>query len=404
MKKTKILVLNDGAKYKNWGIKACIDGLYNIIDLKQSDFEIISLPHSFMHKQYSWSPTILGRQVFSETSRVASKLLSPYHLLPRVADEFEYVAKMWTEGKGGNGADIFIEMAKSADCVIFNAEGSTYRKNIGAIKGLFMLWYAKTVLKKKAIFLNGSVTLTLVDSTLPGMIRKVFSTIDYSVVREPYSYNSIQSFYPEIKNIKVAPDSVFSLDFSKIENSKSLQLPENFFCFSLSMLPMDTRFLDESVLVSLIRELKKVVPQAVFLAKDVEDQLLKSISDKTDSIFLGGELEYEEVAQVLKKAKFLFSGRYHHCIFSTMVGTPVLPLTTSSHKIHGLSKLFNGVMPTPYDATDLSNQFNSIVEKAKEIAANNSSIRSEYKKQSEVLHKEAFLPQKILKEVLSIEN
>ena len=31
MSKKRILILNDGSAYENWGIKACIDGLKNIL-------------------------------------------------------------------------------------------------------------------------------------------------------------------------------------------------------------------------------------------------------------------------------------------------------------------------------------------------------------------------------------
>jgi polysaccharide pyruvyl transferase WcaK-like protein len=382
MKSKKILILNDGSSYENWGIKACIDGLENILEKTLGGFEVIGVPHSYMHKKYSWEPSILKRKVFNEDSRVAKKIFNEFHCLPQVADEFEYIADLWLKGEGGNGAKSFISMAENVDIVIFNAEGSTYRKNIGAFKGLFMLWFAKTKLNKQAYFLNGSVTLTLVDSTLPAIIKKVFQVIDGVAVREPYSYKNIKDFYPNLDNIKMYPDSVFSLNVDKEHLTKKVSkldiLSKDFFCFSLSMLPMDYRkSRGKSSLVHIINELKKIVPNAVLLAKDVEDQILKDVAKDTNSIFIGGNFDYEDVMSLLSKSKFIFSGRYHHLIFAAKVGCPCIPITSSSHKIHGLVKLFDNLMPKPIDATNVWDECEDVIKNAKNIISENN-LREAY--------------------------
>lgn len=398
----KILILNDGSSYENWGIKACIDGLKNILEKIHPEFELDGIPHSYMHKKYSWEPTLLNRKIFNENSRVAKKLLDEYHLLPKVADEFEYIAELWLSGNGGKGASDFIERVKQYDILVFNAEGSTYRDNIGAIKGLFMLWLAKTKLNKKAYFLNGSVTLTLVDSILPAMVRKIFSAIDGVAVREPYSKDSINKFYPVLNNINMYPDSVFSLDFDKdtlTEKVKQLDfLEKDYFCFSLSMLPMDyRRSRDKSSLVHIIKELKKLVPNAVLLAKDVEDQILKDVSKDTDSYFVGADFDYKDVMSILSKAKFLFSGRYHHLIFATKVGCPCIPIASSSHKIHGLSSLFDGLMPDPIDATDVWEDSVKVLKYANDIL-NTANLTKQYFEKAEQLKKDSFGHGKIISE------
>ena len=47
----KILILNDGSNYENWGIKACIDGLLKILNSGDENFIIEGLPHSYMHRK-----------------------------------------------------------------------------------------------------------------------------------------------------------------------------------------------------------------------------------------------------------------------------------------------------------------------------------------------------------------
>jgi polysaccharide pyruvyl transferase WcaK-like protein len=387
---TRILVLNDGSRYENWGIKACIDGLLKILNLAFADSKIEGLPHEYMHKKYAWEPKVKGKSLLNDNSRLARRFFRSYHALPRVADEFDYVAHLWDCGKGGAGADHFIVSARRNDIIVFNAEGSTYRDNLGAIKGLFMLWYAKTRLGKACYFLNGSVTLTLVDATLPAMIKKVFGAIDGIAVREPHSYRNVLAFYPGL-SLTMIPDSVFALDLEHYVPPKGLDLPfldEPFFCFSLSMLPMDFRqTLDKSSIVSVINQLKKIVPNAVFLAKDVEDQVVKDIARLTNSYFVGPKYSYWDIAFILSKSKFLFSGRYHHLIFAAKVGCPVIPMASSSQKIHGLTALFEGIMPTPIDPTDLWEEWAKIAETANEIVASQS-LREAYSVQAEVLMSE----------------
>lgn len=400
--KKRILVLNDGSNYENWGIKACIDGLKNILEHTVDNFEFIGVPHSYMHQKYSWEPTVFKRKLFNDHSRITRRFLDEFHTLPKIADEFEYIAQLWFSGKGGEGAKSFLTMMKDIDIIIFNAEGTTYRDNIGAIKGLFMLWLAKTKLKKKAYFLNGSVTLTLVDSTLPAMIKKVFGVIDGVAVREPYSYNNILNFYPQLTNIKMHPDSVFSLNVDNLQLKEKVKqldfLDKDFFCLSLSMLPMDyRRSRDKSSLVHIINELKKIVPNAVLLAKDIEDQILKDVAKDTNSIFIGADFNYVDVMGILSKAKFLFSGRYHHLIFATKVGCPCIPIASSSHKIHGFTSLFENIMPKPIDATDVWEEIDSVVENANKII-NTDDLKDIYLKRAKELEKDSFNHGKLLSE------
>lgn len=398
----KVLILNDGSDYQNWGIKACIDGL-KIILQRIPGIETTTLPHAFMIQKYAFEPKILGRKIFLENNRLAKRILRDFHVLPRVADEFEQVAELWLKGRGGPGAKIFMEKAKDIDAVIFNAEGSTYRNNIGAVKGLFMLWFAKTKLDKKSMFLNGSVTLTKVDAILPAMVNKVFSEIDLVGVREPDSHANIVQYYPSLKDkIKVFPDSVFSLDTPKQSALKNLDfLDKEFFVFSLSMLPMDYKISREkSSIIKIVRQLKKVVHNVVLIAKDVEDQVLKEIADLTDSSFIGPQFNYQEIMQILSRAKFLFSGRYHHLIFATKVGCPVIPMASSSQKIHGLSSLFSGLMPSPIDPTNLNAEEEYIIQNAMQIVEGGTNLRDRYIERSNELKAEALNQAGLISKIL----
>jgi polysaccharide pyruvyl transferase WcaK-like protein len=403
---TKILILNNGSHCQNWGLQACTEGLLNIIARENIDADFMQFDHSYMHRRYSFEPRLLGgKKLFAYNSRVAKRYFPVFHVLPRVADEFEHIADLWLQGKGGRGADEFLEKARGADAIIFNAEGSTYRDdNICALKGLFMLWLAKTKLDKKSLFLNGSVTLTRVDATLPAMIKKVFGAIDMAAVREPDSYRNIVEYYPELEGkIHMVPDSTFALEVDQrtLEDCKFLDL--DFFVLSLSMLPVDfLRTRDTSSLVHLIQELKKTIPNAVLMGKDKEDQILKEAARLTGSFFIGPSYDYQSVLNILKRAKFIVSGRYHNAIFATKVGCPVIPLHTSSQKIYGLVSLFNGTMPKPIDPTDLWNEGKRVLNHAGLILEQGDSLRTAYKERAAELREEALRLSGSIRDILAV--
>lgn len=403
---TKILVLNDGSLCQNWGLQACTDGLLHIIARENIDADFMQFDHAYMHRRFSFEPRLFGgKKLFAYNSRVAKRYFPVFHVLPRVADEFEHTAELWLQGKGGRGAVEFIEKASTADAIIFNAEGSTYRdNNICALKGLFMLWFAKTKLGKKSLFVNGSVTLTRVDATLPAMVKKVFSAIDMATVREPDSYQNILEYYPELEGkIRMVPDSTFALELEQRTLQDCEFLDQDFFALSLSMLPVDfRRTRGTSSLVHLVQELKKIVPYAVLLGKDKEDQILNDVAQLTGSFFVGPSYDYQSVLNILKRAKFIVSGRYHNAIFATKVGCPVIPLHTSSQKIFGLASLFNGTMPKPIDPTDLWNEEKRVLNHASAILEQGDPLRSSYKERAAELRQEVLRLSGSIRDILVV--
>ncbi len=401
---TKILILNDGSRCQNWGLQACTEGLLHIIAQENIDVDFMQFDHAYMHRRFSFEPRFFGgKKLFAYNSRVAKRYFPVFHVLPRVADEFEYTADLWLQEKGGRGADEFLEKARGVDAVIFNAEGSTYRdNNICALKGLFMLWFAKTQLGKRSLFLNGSVTLTKVDATLPAMVKKVFRAIDMAAVREPDSYQNILEYYPELEGkICMVPDSTYVLELEERSLEDCKFLDQDYFALSLSMLPVDFRSTrDTSSLVHMIQELKNIVPNSVLLGRDKEDQILKDVARLTGSFFIGPSYDYQSVLHILKRAKFIISGRYHNAIFATKVGCPVIPMHTSSQKIYGLASLFNGIMPEPIDPTDLWGEEKRVLHHASAILEQGDSLRTAYKERAAELRGEALRLSGSIREIL----
>lgn len=384
----KILFLNNGKDFSNWGLKAATDGLVNILKDKIKNVEFLFLSHSKLHKIFVYEPSYKGFKLFTEHSPIAKKLFGEYIEIPKVADEFEFFANKWKEEKiKRRGSIIVNDLLKESDVVVFNAEGSTFRNNIAAIRSLFFLWYAKTKLNKKAFFLNGSVTLTSIDPILPAILKKTFKELDGISIREPISYQNVIDWFPELKEkVKMIPDSAFSINTASLNIShkiKQLDLEKDYFCFSTSMLPIDyKKTKKKSAIYSLLSKIKQKIPNLYLLGIDPQDLFLKSLANDLNANFIGPEYSYEDILYILSKAKFLLSGRYHHLIFAAKVGTPTIVLNTTSHKNIGLSKLFNGLMNDPFDPTNLWEEKEKILNYIDKILKNEEYFRDGLKQKA----------------------
>jgi len=385
----KILFLNNGKNFLNWGLQAATDGLIDILKKNLKDVEFLYLPYELLHKVFYFEPKYKGFKLFTEHSPIGKKFFGNFMDIPKVVDEFEYFANKWYKEENlKKGSIIVNSLIKEADIVIFNAEGATFRNNIAALRALFILWYAKTKLNKKAFFLNGSITLTTIDPILPGFLKKSFQNIDGISIREPISYQNILDWFPKLeRKIKMIPDSVFSIDVDNLRISKKvdhLQLNEDYFCFSSSMLPMDYKNTKkQSSIYNLLKEIRKRVLNIYLLAIDPQDQFLKDLAKDLNVKFIGPSYSYQDVLYILSKAKFLLSGRYHHLIFATKVGTPAIALNTTSHKNIGLSKLFDGLMNYPFDPTNLWEEKENILKHIDKILANEKYYQHGFKQKAQ---------------------
>ena len=132
--KMKVLIVNDGTSTSNWGLQASTRALSTIFN--DLNYEIDTISHSDLHKVYQFEFNLYGKPFFNQQSRVLQKL-SPFHLkIPQTADEFCLFLNLWAKGLGGSFSEVITNKICESDIVVFNAEGSTYRKNHGALAGL----------------------------------------------------------------------------------------------------------------------------------------------------------------------------------------------------------------------------------------------------------------------------
>ena len=364
----KLLIINDGSDYSNWGIQACIDGLrshfikfFNKVD---------TVKHILIHQILEWDIRVFGKKVFSENNRIMWKFSPRSILIPSVYDDFEEVADKWQNGKGGKNSLKIISKIKKSDVVVFNAEGSTYRNNLGAIAGIFILWYSKKYCQKKSFFINGSVTISSEVPRMPTMIKKCYEIIDGFAVREPYSYQELKDFIKSDSKLKFFPDSAFNVSLDKNQVNKSLRDRiknfGEFICFSRSMIRENP-----SAIAYLIEKLLNRGFKIIFFAKDDTDQFIKQYTDGSNTIFLDDKYNYHDIMYVLGKSKALISGRYHHLIFSLKQGTPTVMLNTSSHKIIGLNNMYTEYFSRVFDPGNLYDETELIIGELKRIIKSN---------------------------------
>lgn len=387
----KIALLNDTADHANWGSQAVARTFREILNEEFPGAELASVNSVWMTRKFKKAPPWLGGSVYWGPHRVLDRYSRPFHGEPVFADDFELVLEQWRAGEGGPFADEVLRVLSGADLAIFNAEGSTYRRNISAVRCLFALWFARRAFGIPGVFLNGSVMLTPLDPTLPAIVGKAFRTLGGVGVREPASLRTVREHVPDL-GVEVVPDSTFRLARG-VPGGTGLAATIRrehpvFFCLSSSMIhalqPAPLRFgVRRTALHRLVEGLKELVPHVVVLAKDKEDQeFMRAIADAAGGDFVGPSHSVEDILEVLAAAQFLVSGRYHHIIFASTVGCPSLPFRTTSHKIDGLCELLEGAIGSPVDPTDMEVSFGALVARARGLLEQGEALRERLRDRS----------------------
>jgi polysaccharide pyruvyl transferase WcaK-like protein len=361
----RVVLLNDCRDQVNFGAKALVDGLLQGLAAAMPAATVQPIPSHWL------LDTSYGLGMFVDNGRA---MVQPPAVFPEVADQFERLGDDWLEGRGGPGAEEFLVRLRGADVVVLNGEGSLYRNNLSAIRELFLAWLAKTRLGIPTVFLNGTVHLTGVIPTLPAMVRKTFAELDAVAVREPPSLRNLTEFVPGL-SVQLIPDSAFLLD-----PSDTRQPPEMariidhvqgrpYFCFDPGPMTMDGDAGRRSALYELISRLQEIVPEAVFIRNNPPDRFIRTVAEETASIYVDTIVDYRHWMAVAAGAQFLVSGRYHNTILASMVGCPTVALGSTSHKVHGVCELLEGVVGRPYDGTDLRRQIGDIAGQARDYVA-----------------------------------
>jgi polysaccharide pyruvyl transferase WcaK-like protein len=336
----RILLLNDTRDQNNWGSVALTEALVAI------------LKHSCPRMELRCIPSI---SLWSSTSKAGAATM----VLPTLADDYEETASAWQAGRGGPEAVAFIKHVRWADLVIYNGEGSIYRRNHSAIKALFMSWYARKILGKPCAYLNGGLHLTHVEPFLPPMARKTLLELDAVTIRESWSMQCAREFVPGLE-AELLPDSAF---YYAPESLADLE-PGNYFCVAGGQMPHSLLWGKDAPLCRLIQGLQRKGLKAVILAREDEDQYLAGVAELCGATFYGRDLGVDEVLGLLRSAALQLSGRYHHFIFGTLWGVPSIGFSAMSHKVQGVAEWFGPLLKPVRNSTMLGMEWGETMAQA----------------------------------------
>ena len=336
----RILLLNDTRDQNNWGSVALTEALVAILKDSCPRMELRCIP---------------SISLWSSTSKAGAATM----VLPTLADDYEETASAWQAGRGGSEAEAFIKQVRWADLLIYNGEGSIYRRNHSAIKALFMSWYARKILGKPCAYLNGGLHLTHVEPFLPPMARRTLLELDAVTIRESWSLQCAREFVPGIE-AELIPDSAF---YYAPESLADVE-PGSYFCVAGGQMPHSLLRGKDAPICRLIQALQRKGLKAVILAREDEDQYLAGVAELCGATFYGRNLGVDEVLGLLRSAALQLSGRYHHFIFGTLWGVPSIGFSAMSHKVQGVAEWFGPLLKPVRNSTMLGMEWGETMAQA----------------------------------------
>jgi len=381
----RLLLLNDNSDQENWGAQAIPFAIVRILNEHIQGLSVKSFSNSWLRRQFRRLHAIpalnvtyevhrRGRSLPSVAEHALAWLSTPEEFFPRVADDFEFFGDLWESGRAGPMGKEFLEAVNDADVVVHNGENSVYRNTVDGCRALFLLWLSKARLRRPTCAINQTTVLASVPRpVMPGMARLVYPLLDVVTVREPYSLRDLHAL--GVQNTQLVPDAVFYLDETP-DASKALGawrqrvgLGEGpYFCLSGSALPMSEPCPGwDGAVAELITQLKRILPQAVLMAKDPPARFLERVARATGSIYFGPEHSFQELWPLLRGARLLVSGYFHHILVASLVGCPFIPLSANNHKMDGLLEYLNWHTRRPYDATAVRYCMESILAEALQL-------------------------------------
>jgi polysaccharide pyruvyl transferase WcaK-like protein len=359
----RILLLNDTRDQNNWGSVALTEAFIAILREVCPDMELRSVPSISL-----WTST---------SSRGATTMV-----LPALADDYEDTAAVWQAGEGGREADAFIRQVQWADLVIYNGEGSIYRRNHSAMKALFMSWYARKILGKPCVYLNGGLHLTHVEPFLPPMARRTLLGLDAVTIRESWSLACAREFIPGLQ-AELVPDSVFYYacrpdGTTTVGARPPDDLPSGpYFCVAGGQMPHSLVRGKEAPLCRLIQALQRKGLRAIILAREDGDQYLARVAELCGCTFYGRDLSVNHVLGILRSAALQLTGRYHHFIFGALSGVPSIGFAAMSHKVQGVAELFGPLLKPVRNSTMLGMEWEETLAQAEEYLTAGPALREQ---------------------------
>jgi tetratricopeptide (TPR) repeat protein/polysaccharide pyruvyl transferase WcaK-like protein len=273
-------------------------------------------------------------------------------------DDPDFFQQYYSVNKG------IIEIIKDVEVVVVNGEGSLHGINPNVLNLLYLAYLSKVQLGKNVQIINHSCypehTIELSNSLAWEIFKKVYRVVDFIAIREPISFDLIKSAgIPAVLSFDCLP-----LYITK-NYSKGIKPKTNKIILTSSM----GKDIDFKTICSYIDYLNKLgyeiqvlTGASAFPSQDdiIFIEILSGLC--ADSWTLVTAKSIDEWLDIISTARLLVSGRFHHTIAASVLGTPFVLLASNTPKNAGLAKTLHTKLPLSHGDvnffTQLINQTN----------------------------------------------
>ncbi|MBS0236331.1 MAG: polysaccharide pyruvyl transferase family protein [Proteobacteria bacterium] len=276
-----------------------------------------------------------------------------------------------------------IQSIEKCDILLINGEGTIHGLKPAPLALLYAAYTAKTFLNKWVGIINHSAypqdhNLSLDDENVIGIYKLVYQTIDFAAIREPISYKLMTSLgIKAIESFDCMPLYIKN-HFSPgqiIKNTKNLIVGGSPIWANM------TNFLAtapnaikeyESVMEAFSKYLDNMGKKAftvTFLygalnypAQD-DQEFMTYLKTKNITNFHTVEAKtLDEWLATIGNATLLISGRFHHSIAASCLGTPFIAINSNTPKVSGLLEVIGDEKVIQYNDPDLLQKLTDMTE------------------------------------------
>jgi polysaccharide pyruvyl transferase WcaK-like protein len=231
----------------------------------------------------------------------------------------------------GLAARTFASRLAASDAVIMNAGGLLADHLAHYLPGRIFALAAAQMAGKPTALVNYSFAVT--EPEILAWVAPIMRAVDLHAVRESHSRERLVALGVEPDRIVVVPDTAFAVD----PPAPSQHRPEKQLTIALQV--RGDRQADIAAWAELIRELRSRFDACIALlvgCSKYDPPVIASLRRESPVDVTAGLGGLPELREAIGKADILVTDRYHGAIFATQMGTPFIPLASTTLKTAGL--------------------------------------------------------------------
>lgn len=303
------------------------------------------------------------------------------------------------------------------DAMVINGEGSFIFSETPWRESLIitMLMHWAQLKGKRVYFLNAMLSddpNSKHNDKMIEVVSSVFEKCEVIQVREDNSYTYAKTYFPNLKNLELKPDALFSWykyinDGFKVTNGIyhipfRYETDESFYqydfknpyiliCASSSSLIINNLSKAIDVYTALVEKCKIEFPEhkIYMIITDWGDNFLKEVSKRTGVPFIPTEINIVSIGKIIANASLFITGRYHPAILGSLGGTPCVFMGSNSHKTFSLQKLLHYEDPKEYSCLPSDDEIDKIVADGRVILGKGDALRELIKVRAKELSKDS---------------